>query len=487
MTARGRAGSRATTSLRGLPSVDALLRSAPLQALSARVPRAVLVSAARQAVATARQAVSATRGSVRARAGGTVEGASVPDAAAIAAAAASLAEAAMRPSLRPVMNATGVVIHTNLGRSPLAEEAVRALAAMAGSYTNLEFDLARGERGSRMSHLEPLLRELLGAQAALVVNNNAAAMILAINTFARGKEVVVSRGELVEIGGSFRIPEILERAGAILREVGTTNKTRLQDYERAIGPATGALLRVHPSNFAIVGFTAEAPREELVRLARRRKVPLIEDVGSGALVDMTRFGFPDEPLAARALAAGVPLVTASADKLLGGPQAGILAGTKAMVAAAKANPLTRALRADKLTLAALEATLRVYRDPARAAEAIPVLRMLGEPAASVRARARRALRLLGAERAVRAGAEVVACDGEVGGGALPLARVPSFALSLRPVRGRVGDLARALRTGSDPVIGRVESNRLLLDMRTVASREVPRLVAALAAALDRET
>jgi len=214
---------------------------------------------------------------------------------------------------------------------------------------------------------------------------------------------------------------------------------------------------------------------------------LIEDVGSGALVDMARFGLPGEPLAAQALKAGVPLVTASADKLLGGPQAGILAGTKAMVAAAKANPLTRALRADKLTLAALEATLRIYRDPERAAEAIPVLRMLGEPAASVRARARRALRLLGAERAVRAGAEVVACDGEVGGGALPLARVPSFALSLRPVRGRVGDLARALREGSDPVIGRVESNRLLLDMRTVAAREVPRLVAALAAALDLET
>ena len=295
MTARSRAGARAAASLRGLPSVDALLRSAPLQALAARVPRAVLVSAARQAV-------TAARGALRAPAKGAAAAAGPPDVAAIATDAASRAEAAMRPSLRPVLNATGVVIHTNLGRAPLAEDAVRALAAMAGSYTNLEFDLARGERGSRMSHLEPLLREILGAPAALVVNNNAAAMILAINTFARGKEAVVSRGELVEIGGSFRIPEILERAGATLREVGTTNKTRIGDYERALGPATGAILRIHPSNFAIVGFTAEVPREELVRLARRRKIPLIEDVGSGALVDMTRFGLPDEPLAARALA-----------------------------------------------------------------------------------------------------------------------------------------------------------------------------------------
>ena len=338
-----------------------------------------------------------------------------------------------------------------------------------------------------MSHLESLVRERLGAPAALVVNNNAAAMLLALNTFAMGRETVVSRGELVEIGGSFRIPEILERAGTRLREIGTTNRTRIEDYERAVGKETGALLRVHTSNFAIVGFSAQVARRDLVRLARRRRVPLVEDVGSGALVDVARFGLGDEPLAARALEEGVPLVTASGDKLLGGPQAGILAGTKAMIAALRANPMARALRVDKLTLAALEATLRLYRDPDRAAAAIPVLRMLGEPAASVRARARRAKRLLGTERAVRAGAEVVACVGEVGGGSLPQARIPSFALSVRPVRGRVGDLARVLRSGSEPVLGRVESNRLLLDMRTVAPREVPRLVAALAAALDRES
>jgi len=479
MTEKRGKGARASDSLRGLPSVDAILGSEPLRAMAARAPRAVLVAAAREAVAAARASI---RSGSRPSSGG--EG-RTPSA--IAANAAARAERALRPSLRPVINATGVVVHTNLGRAPLAEAAVRALVETAGSYTNLELDLARGERGSRMAHLEPLLREILGAPAALVVNNNAAALILAVNTFARGREAVVSRGELVEIGGSFRIPEILERAGATLREVGTTNKTRLRDYERALGANTGAILRIHPSNFAIVGFTAEVPREDLVALARRKRVPLIEDVGSGALLDMKPFGFPDEPLAARALRAGVPLVTASGDKLLGGPQAGILAGTKAMIAAAKANPLTRALRVDKLTLAALEATLRLYRDPECAAAAIPVLRMLGEPLDSVRARARRALRLLGPERTVRAGAEVIACHGEVGGGALPLARVASFALSLRPVRGRVGDVARALRDGPDPVLGRIESNRLLLDMRTVASREVPRLIAALAAALDRET
>jgi len=386
-----------------------------------------------------------------------------------------------------VINATGIVLHTNLGRAPLAPEALQAVAETAGGYSNLEFDLDRGIRGSRMAHLESLLRELLGAPAALVVNNNAAAMILALNTLAAGKETIVSRGELVEIGGSFRIPEILERAGTRLREIGTTNKTRLEDYERAVGKETGALLRVHTSNFAIVGFSSHVARGDLVRLARRRRLPLVEDVGSGALIDVARFGLGEEPLAARALQEGVSLVTASADKLLGGPQAGILAGTKSLIASLRANPLTRALRVDKMTLAALEATLRLYRDPERAAAAVPVLRMLGEPAAAVRARARRALRLLGAERAVRAGAEVVACVGEVGGGALPLARIPSFALSLRPVRGRVGDMARALRSGPEPVLGRVESNRLLLDMRTVAPREVPRLVAALAAALDRES
>ena len=470
MTRAGKGGGPG--SLRALPSVEALLATAPLRAVLAKAPRPLVLAETRAAVQGHRDALRRGRS------------AAPPSVEAIAAEAASRVEAAIRPSLRPVLNATGVVLHTNLGRAPLAEEAVAAVISAARHYTNVELTLATGSRGSRMAHLEPLLREILGAPAALVVNNNAAAMLLALNTLAAGKEAVVSRGQLVEIGGSFRIPEILERAGATLREVGTTNKTRIGDYERAVGPKTGVILNVHRSNFAIVGFSEDASRAELVRLARRKRIPLLEDVGSGALVDLAPFGLPAEPRMQEALAALVPLVCASGDKLLGGPQAGILAGSKALVAACKSNPMARALRVDKLTLAALEATLRLYRDPETLARSVPVLRMLSEAPGTVRARARRVLRALGAERAVKTGAEVIACTGEVGGGAMPLARVPSFALALRSPSGRVEDLARALRLAPDPILGRIEANRLLLDMRTVTSRETPRLIATLARILD---
>jgi len=463
---------RSAGSLRELPSVESLLATPALRAALVRAPRPLVLTETRAAVQGHRDALR--RGRIQ----------TPPSVEAIAAEAARRVEEAIRPSLRPVLNATGVILHTNLGRAPLAEEAVLAVLSAARHYTNVELTLDTGSRGSRMAHLEPLLRELLGAPAALVVNNNAAAMLLALNTVASGKEAVVSRGQLVEIGGSFRIPEILERAGATLREVGTTNKTRVRDYERAIGPRTGVLLNVHRSNFAIVGFSEDASRAELVRLARRKRIPLLEDVGSGALVDLTPFGLPAEPRMQEALAAGVPLVCASGDKLLGGPQAGILAGSKTLIAACRANPMARALRVDKLTLAALEATLRLYRDPESLATSIPVLRMLGEAPATVRARARRVLRALGAERAVKTGAEVIACTGEVGGGAMPLARVPSFALALRSPSGRVEDLSRALRLAADPVLGRIEANRLLLDMRTVTSRETPRLIATLSRVLD---
>jgi L-seryl-tRNA(Ser) seleniumtransferase len=356
----------------------------------------------------------------------------------------------------------------------------------ARGYTNLELDLATDSRGSRGAHLAPLLMELLGAPAAIAVNNNAAALLLALNTLAAGQEAVVSRGELVEIGDSFRIPEILERAGATLREVGTTNKTRLRDYERAIGPKTGVVLRVHPSNFAVVGFAERVEREDLVALARKKKVPLLEDVGSGALVDLRPFGLPEEPLLKEALRDGVPLACASGDKLLGGPQAGILAGTRKLVDACRTNPMARALRLDKLTIAALEATLRLYRDPEAIGSAIPTLRMIAEPASTVRARARRLMAALGADRASRARAEVVPCTAEVGGGSMPLARIPSFAVALSAPGGTIGDLARTLRLGAEPVLGRIESGRLLLDLRTVDRRELPRLVAALHQALDGE-
>ncbi|MBI4364663.1 MAG: L-seryl-tRNA(Sec) selenium transferase [Candidatus Latescibacteria bacterium] len=463
------------SALRAIPSVGSILDSSEMIARRGSAPRSVLVAAAREAVAAARDAVR--RGGARAAA---------PSREAIVQDAVRRVEAGRRPSLKPVINATGVVLHTNLGRAPLAEEAARAVAEAARRYTNLEIELGTGARGSRMAHLEPLLVELLHAQAALVVNNNAAAMLLALNTLSAGKETVVSRGQLVEIGGAFRIPEILERSGAILREVGTTNKTRIRDYERAVGPRTGMLLRVHPSNFAMVGFTQETTREELVRLARRNRLPLLEDVGSGAMLDFTRWGLPAEPVAREALAEGVPLVCMSGDKLLGGPQAGIIAGRRSLVQALRANPMARALRVDKLTLAALAATIRLYRDPEAAREHLPVLRMLGEPAARVRARARRVIRAIGAERASLCGAEVVACTAEVGGGSMPLGRVPSYALALRPVKGSVEDLARALRTGPDPVLGRIESGRLLLDLRTVDPGEIPGLVTSIVRALEEK-
>ena len=463
--------------LRSLPSVGSLLESKEMAELQGLAPRGVLVSAAREAIAAARSAIRHAGGAKRA---------GLPGREAILRDAVRRVGAAVRPAFHAVINATGIVLHTNLGRAALAEEAVSAVAEAARRYTNLELDLESGSRGSRMAHLEPLVTELLGAEAALVVNNNAAAMLLALNTFSLGKEAIVSRGQLVEIGGSFRIPEILERAGARLREVGTTNRTRLRDYERAIGPETGMLLRVHPSNFAMIGFTEEVTREELTALSRKKRLPLLEDIGSGALIDFGRWGLPAEPIAREALAQGMPLICFSGDKLLGGPQAGILAGRRGLVASLKANPLSRALRVDKLTLAALEATLRLYRDPEKLAASIPTLRMLAEPAASVRARAKAVLRAIGADRASHNRVEVVACTTEVGGGAMPLARVPSYALALRPARGKVEHLARSLRTGPEPVIGRIESGRLLLDLRTVSRGELSKLAASLLRVLEEE-
>jgi L-seryl-tRNA(Ser) seleniumtransferase len=458
--------------LRSIPSVESLLQHPDLAGLLGRAPRPVIVQAVRDTLASVRDSM---------KKGGA---ATSPDE--LAARARALTEASLRPNLRPVINATGIILHTNLGRAPLPDAAVEAVLMAARGYTNLELDLATGSRGSRGAHLAPLLMELLGAPAAIAVNNNAAAMLLALNTLASGREAVVSRGELVEIGGSFRIPEILERAGATLREVGTTNKTRLRDYERAIGPKTGVVLRVHPSNFAVVGFAERVEREDLVALARKKKVPLLEDVGSGALVDLRHFGLPEEPLLKDALRDGVPLACASGDKLLGGPQAGILAGTRKLVDACRTNPMARALRLDKLTIAALEATLRLYRDPEAIGSAIPTLRMIAEPASTVRTRARRLMAALGADRASRARAEVVPCTAEVGGGSMPLARIPSFAVALSAPGGTIGDLARTLRLGAEPVLGRIESGRLLLDLRTVDRRELPRLVAALHQALDGE-
>jgi L-seryl-tRNA(Ser) seleniumtransferase len=385
---------------------------------------------------------------------------------------------AASPSLVAVINATGVVVHTNLGRAPLPAAAAARVAALASSYSNLEFDLEKGERGSRETHAEGRLRALLGADAT-VVNNNAAAVLLAVNTLAEGREVLVSRGELVEIGGSFRIPDILRKAGARLREVGTTNRTRLADYDAALGPETGLILKVHPSNFRIVGFTASASLRDLAALARSRNVPLVEDLGSGALG-----GLPpavDEPVVSASLEAGADLVTFSGDKLVGGPQAGLAVGRKPIVDALRRNPLYRALRVDKMTLAALDAVLAVH-EAGRAAREVPVVRMLWQTADDLR---RRAEPLVAAVAAEVPGVELslVAGSSAVGGGAAPGAEVPTTLITLAHPTRSAQRLAADLRAGSPPVVARVAEDRLVLDLRTVHPDEEPALAAALLRAL----
>ena len=392
----------------------------------------------------------------------------------VAAAAARL----VQPPLRPVINATGVVLHTNLGRAPLAEAARAAIDAVARGYSNLEYDLGRGERGSRHAHLRELLRELTGAEDAVVVNNNAAATVLGLAALAAGKEIIVSRGELIEIGGSFRLPEILALSRGTLVEVGTTNKTHLRDYAGAIGPATGLLLKVHRSNFAIVGFTSEVPAGELVALGRSRGVATMVDLGSGALIDRAtqqRWGLPDEPTVADTVATGVDLVTFSGDKLLGGPQAGIAVGSAAAIQRAREHPLMRALRPDKLTLAALAATLALYRDGALAA--IPVPRMLGASADELRAAAGALAAAIGEVAGLAIAIEP--CRSAVGGGAMPTAALASWAVTLRGAAALGADAIDAgLRRAPVPVIGRIEDGRVWLDVRTVTADDVAGVAAA---------
>jgi L-seryl-tRNA(Ser) seleniumtransferase len=365
------------------------------------------------------------------------------------------------PSLRRVLNATGVIVHTNLGRAPLAAEALAQVLETARGYSNLELDLCDGVRGSRQDHVAPILRRLTGAEAAIVVNNNAAALLLALAALAEDREVIVSRGELIEIGDGFRIPDVLARSGARLVEVGTTNRTRARDYEEAVGPQTSLLLRVHQSNFRVVGFTELPQLADLAAVARRHGVPLLDDLGSGVLAENGLSQGESEPSARESLAAGADLVCFSGDKLLGGPQAGIVVGRAELVEKLRRHPLHRAVRADKLTLAALEGTLRVYLD---APERIPVLRMLGEDVAAVRARAERLAAL--------AGGSVEETVGRVGGGALPLAELPSFACAVEE------SLAGPLRAGEPPVVGIVRDGRLLLDCRTLADGEVDEVAAA---------
>ncbi len=426
-----------SASFRSLPSVDALVQAA---ARAADVPRPLLVESARAILATARQNIAAGR-------------APAPD---LVQAVMDRAQAMLTPSLRPVINASGVIIQTNLGRAPLSQQALAAMAQVGGGYANLEYDLERGERGSRFTHVTSLIQRLTGAEAALVVNNNAAAMYLVLLALAVGREVIVSRGQAVEIGGGFRIPDVLRQSGATLVEVGSTNRTYASDYAAAVTPQTALMMRIHTSNFRLVGFVHETPLADMVSVGRERGVLVVDDLGSGTLLPTAPHGLAPEPTVQESVAAGADLITFSGDKLLGGPQAGIIAGRADLIQTLKRHPLTRALRPDKATLAGLEATLLSYvRGTAH--HDLPVWQMISTPIDRLRQRANVLARATGGQ--------VVACESAVGGGSLPGETLPSVALAFtidEPNR-----LARALRTGTPPIVVRITDGTVVFDLRTV--------------------
>jgi L-seryl-tRNA(Ser) seleniumtransferase len=443
-------------SRRDLPSVNALLETPGVKWLLEHNPRRVVLDAVRSTVDAARTVGGAQRTEEQ-----WVE------------TITSAVRDATRPSLRRVINATGVVLHTNLGRAPLADVAIRAIAHVAEGYSNLEYDIETGQRGSRYSHCVGLLRQLTGAEDALVVNNCAASMVLTLNAIAQKKEVLVSRGELVEIGGSFRIPDIMARSGAKLVEVGTTNRTHDDDYRRAITPKTAAIVKVHRSNFTIEGFTSEVSVERLAFIAAEHGLPVIHDLGSGLLLPLDDCGLSGEPTASMALASGATLVLMSGDKLLGGPQAGIILGSASVVAKLRKNPFARAMRVDKLTLSALEATLRLYLEPERALKEVPVLAMLTEPVEQLESRARSVVSSL---RSSNIDAEVAPSIASVGGGAFPTAAIASIAIMLTT---DAEHMEEKLRHGEPAVIGRIADGKLLLDLRSVLPREDGALVKAI--------
>jgi L-seryl-tRNA(Ser) seleniumtransferase len=460
-----------TPGLRNLPSVASLLAGSAVRELLRAHPRAVVVSALRRILDGIRAGSGPFEASSR----------EVWTERIVERLPAEIAAGEALP-IRRVINAAGVVVHTNLGRAPLPEEALLAVADTARGYTNLELDLPSGERSSRLSHVEGMLRSLTGAECVHVVNNNAAAVLLCLAGLARGREVIVSRGELVEIGGSFRVPDIMSESGARLVEVGTTNRTRISDYERAITGQTALLLKVHRSNFVQRGFTEEVSPAELARLGARAGIPVMEDQGSGALLDLSRDGIPGASSLRQVLAAGPGVVTASGDKLLGGPQAGIIVGKEELVAPLRKHPLSRALRVDKLCLAALAAVLRLYADERRARERVPVLRMLLEPEPAVRARALRLVRALRRAGDTALVLSVVRGETSPGGGALPDVFVPTACVAVHRPGIDEGTLEKRLRRGDPPVVARLAGGKLLLDLRTVRDDEVPALAAALLAA-----
>ena len=466
--------------LRKIPSVDEILSREEILDLLRAHPRTVVVEAIRRSLRRLREEILNRDG----LSGGEEALLSFEN---ILPLFQREIDSQVRPRLRRVINATGIVIHTNLGRAPLHPLAINHMVEVAKAYSNLEYDLALGERGDRYSHVEEILCRLSGAESALVVNNNAGAVLLCLNTLSEGREVVISRGELVEIGGAFRIPDVMKRSGAFLREVGTTNRTHLNDYQRAIGPQTALLLKVHTSNFRVMGFTSEVSLAELVQMGREHHLPVMEDLGSGCFVDLSQYGMEKEPTVQDAIRTGVDVVTFSGDKLLGGPQAGIILGKKDILESIKVNPLMRALRIDKLTLAALESTLLLYLDEKRAMEEIPTLRMLGLDIRKLKRRGNRLLKRL--QEKVKKGVQFTLREdvSQVGGGALPLQELPTIILSVKSPDRPVNSLEDSLRKGDPPIISRISKDELVFDMRTVFDEEIPILAQGIEKALTWTT
>jgi L-seryl-tRNA(Ser) seleniumtransferase len=455
--------------LRNIPSVSELLDSPSLRPLVNKFSHHVVVTSVRTFLDEVRSEIQAAASDM-----------TLPDVGEMAERIARRIQQREQPTLRPVINATGILLHTGLGRAPLANAAIEEMAAVARDYASVELDLESGQRSQRVMAVEGLLKQLAGAEAALVVNNNAGATMLTLGAMAACREVIVSRGELIEIGGSYRLPDVMTACGAILREVGTTNMTRLDDYRRAIGEQTAALMSVHTSNYRVVGYTAAVPLGELAALARERQLPLIHDIGSGALADFAEFGLADEPVAANSIRIGADLVLFSGDKLLGGPQCGIIVGRKQLVEQIARHPMARALRVDKLTLAGLAATLRLHRQPAIARRDIPLLQFLSTSTENLKNRAQRLAPQIAACPAV-ASAEAIASTTYLGGGSVPAQQLPTWCIAVAPSQGNVDRLAAALRIGRPAVIGRIQNDRLLLDLRAVFPRQDLELVAAVSA------
>ncbi len=451
------------TLLRSLPGVDRILEWFKADPFFADVPRSTQVDAARSAIEALRTKILDPH---------TELPAEMFSEASIMIRIKEQVTSAMMPNLKQVINATGVVIHTNLGRSLLADEALENLQKIAGGYSNLEFDLISGQRGSRYSSVEDLICEISRAQAAMVVNNNAGAVLLCLETIAKGKDVIVSRGELVEIGGSFRIPDVMEKSGAVLKEVGTTNRTHLRDYENAIDEDTGLLLKVHTSNYSVVGFTAGVSLKELVTLGEKHHVPVMEDLGSGTFIDLSNYGLLKEPTVQESVSTGVDVVTFSGDKLLGGPQAGVIAGTSEMLHNIKQNPITRALRIDKLTLAALESTLRLYRDEADAVERIPSLRMLTMSGQVIQGKAERLTALLKNLENKKLDVQSFDASSRAGGGSLPLLQLPSKCVGVKIFKFSANRIDKWMRTYTPALIGRIEDDFFMMDVRTIQEKEL---------------